>query len=136
MKFPGRTFLPARKAQEISERILGQISEQISGKILGNFVQQKGGAKYRTTNRGSKKFEMVLYSVRGPYDHPSVANPFSPYSIQKRPEPQICPKFMPTIVFSEFQSVGPQIRRKFVENLSGNCRFSNFRQIFDKFGSR
>ena len=29
----------------------------------------------------------------------SVAKPFSPYSIQKRPEPQICPKFVPAIVF-------------------------------------
>ena len=29
----GRTFLPARKAREISERISGQISEQISGNI-------------------------------------------------------------------------------------------------------
>ena len=25
------------------------------------------------------------------------ANPFSPYSIQKRPEPQICPKFVPRL---------------------------------------
>ena len=31
VKFGGRTFLPARKAREISERISGQISEQISG---------------------------------------------------------------------------------------------------------
>ena len=29
---------------------------------------------------------------------PSVANPFSPYSVQKHPEPQICPKFVPAIV--------------------------------------
>ena len=28
-----------------------------------------------------------------------VAQPFSPYSIQKRPEPQICPKFVPAIVW-------------------------------------
>ena len=33
VKFGGRTFLPGRKAREISERISGQISEQISGKI-------------------------------------------------------------------------------------------------------
>ena len=33
VKIGGRTFLPARKAREISERISGQISEQISGKI-------------------------------------------------------------------------------------------------------
>ena len=33
VKFGGRTFLPARKAQEISGRISGRISEQISEKI-------------------------------------------------------------------------------------------------------
>ena len=33
VKFGGRTFLPARTAREISERISGQVSEKISGKI-------------------------------------------------------------------------------------------------------
>ena len=28
-----------------------------------------------------------------------VVNPFPPYSLQKRPKPQICPKFVPAIVF-------------------------------------
>ena len=28
----------------------------------------------------------------------TVANPFPPYSLQKRPKPQICPKFVPAIV--------------------------------------
>ena len=28
-----------------------------------------------------------------------LVNPLSPYSIQKRPEPQICPKFVSAIVF-------------------------------------
>ena len=37
---------------------------------------------------------------------PKLANPFSPYSIQKRPKPQICPKFVPAIVFGGFQSGG------------------------------
>ena len=27
-----------------------------------------------------------------------IANPFPPYSLQKRPKPQICPKFVPAIV--------------------------------------
>ena len=50
VKFLGRTFLPARKARNISGRISGRISEQISEKFsdfatfFGNFVQQKGGA--------------------------------------------------------------------------------------------
>ena len=30
---------------------------------------------------------------------PKFANPFPPYSFQKRPESQICPKFVPAIVF-------------------------------------
>ena len=57
VKFGGRTFLPARKAREISGRISGPISEQISEQIsektsfqiwrlfFGNFIQRKGGAK-------------------------------------------------------------------------------------------
>ena len=59
VKFGGRTFLPARKAREISETISGQIPEQISGRVsetsfqisrffFGNFVQQKGGANEMT----------------------------------------------------------------------------------------
>ena len=31
--------------------------------------------------------------------HSTIAKPFFPYSVQKRPEPQICPKFVPAIVF-------------------------------------
>ena len=47
MKLGARTFLPTRKAQEISGRIQGEISEkfsetlfQISRLFFGNFVQQ------------------------------------------------------------------------------------------------
>ena len=67
----------------------------------------------------------------------ALRNPFSPHSIQKRPEPQICPNFVPTIVFRGSNQGDPNLSKicpKF-ENLSGNCRFSNFRHIFDKFGS-
>ena len=39
VKFGGRTFLPAGKAQEISGRFSGQISEQISGKFLATLFQ-------------------------------------------------------------------------------------------------
>ena len=64
-----------------------------------------------------------------------LANPFSPYSIQKRPEPQICPKFVPTIVFRG-SNQGDQnlskICRKFVENLKICLEIVVF-QIFDKF---
>ena len=58
-------------------------------------------------------------------------------AFKKCPEPQICPKFVPTIVFRGSNQGD--------KNLSKNCRkfekrqfpdkFSNFRQFFDKFGS-
>ena len=43
-----------------------------------------------------------------------VAKPFSPYSIQKRPESQICPKFVPAIVFGG-SSQGVKNLKKIVE---------------------
>ena len=43
-----------------------------------------------------------------------LANPFSPYSIQKRPEPQICPKFVPTIDFGG-SNRGTEICQTFVK---------------------
>ena len=42
-----------------------------------------------------------------------IANPFSPYSIQKCPEPRICSKFVPAIVFGGSSQGG----LKFVKNL-------------------
>ena len=69
--------------------------------------------------------------------HSFLANPFSPYSIQKRPEPQISRKFVPTIVFRGSNQGDPnlsKICRKF-EKRQFPDKFSNFRQIFDKFGS-
>ena len=50
VKLLGKTFRLARKALEISGRILGQISEKISetsfqiSHFFGNFLQQKGSA--------------------------------------------------------------------------------------------
>ena len=84
-----------------------------------------------------------------------LANPFPPYSFQKRPEPQICPKFVPAIVFGG-SSQGDWNLSKICQNLSENYRFfSNFDkfltnssppdwnppkqspgQILDKFGVR
>ena len=61
-----------------------------------------------------------------------LRTPFSPYSIQKHPEPQICPKICPSDCFSGFQSGG----LKFVKNLSKfvrNCRFSNFNKFLTNF---
>ena len=36
---------------------------------------------------------------------------FSPYSIQKRPEPQICPKFVPAIVFGGSSQVAKNLKK-------------------------
>ena len=61
----------------------------------------------------------------------NLANPFSPYSIQKRPEPQICPKFVPTIVFRGSNQQDP--------NFSKICRKIEIcpeivvLQFYDKF---
>ena len=43
-----------------------------------------------------------------------VANPFCPYSIQKCPEPQICSKFVPAIVFGGSRQ-GAEICQKLVK---------------------
>ena len=41
-----------------------------------------------------------------------LRNLFPPYSIQERPEPQICQKFVPAIVFWGFQSRGQKLEKK------------------------
>ena len=57
----------------------------------------------------------------------SACEPSRPLQHSKMPRTPNLPKICPDDCFSGFQSGGP--------NLSRNCRFSNFRQIFDKFGS-
>ena len=62
-----------------------------------------------------------------------IAKPFSPYSIQKRPEPQICPKFVPAIVFGG-SSPGVKNLKKFVKICLKIAVFqilTIFFQIFD-----
>ena len=54
---------------------------------------------------------------------PWVANPPTPYSIQERPEPKICPtKYVPVIIF-EGSSQGDWNSSNILSNLSENCRF-------------
>ena len=56
-------------------------------------------------------------------------NPFPRlYSLQKRPKPQICPKFVPAIVFGGSSQV-TEICEKSVKIL----KYGNFRTNFDKF---
>ena len=55
---------------------------------------------------------VALHSAQNiPYCALGIANPFSPYSIQKRPEPQICPKFVPTIVFRSSNQGDPKLSK-------------------------
>ena len=61
-----------------------------------------------------------------------VANPVSPYSIEKRSEPQICPKFVQAIVLGSSQ--GDWNLSKICQNLSENCIFQIW-PVFDKFQS-
>ena len=50
---------------------------------------------------------------------------------------QICKPLSPLTAFNK-NAPSPKfvknVLENVLENLSGNCRFSNFRQIFDKFG--
>ena len=62
------------------------------------------------------------------------ANPFSPYSIQERPEPPICPTFVPAIVFGGSSQGGWNVSKIF-QNLSAKLPFFKFWQILDKFQS-
>ena len=58
-----------------------------------------------------------------------LANPFPPYSLQKRPKPQICAKFVPAIFLGG--PSGTEIWKKLSKFENGNFRtnFDNFFQI-------
>ena len=77
----------------------------------------------------SKSFGRESWSWSSSFSFPTkVANPFSPYSIQKRPKSQICSKFVPAIVFggsSQGLKVGKICQQK--------LKNGNFRTNFDKF---
>ena len=62
---------------------------------------------------------------------PLLAKPFSPYSIQKRPEPQICQKFVAAIVVGGSSQGVKNLKKlsKFVWKL----RFFKFWQFFSNF---
>ena len=64
-----------------------------------------------------------------------LANPSAPYSIQKCPELQLCPKFVPTFVFHASNQGGAKICQKFVEKLKicPETVVYNFSTNFDKF---
>ena len=57
------------------------------------------------------------------------ANPFPPYSLQKRPKPQICPKFVPAIVLGGSSQGGAEIWKK----LPKFVRFQTILTIFSRF---
>ena len=82
------------------------------------------GASHEKFHAAPSKKQALL---EGPLP-PRIAKPFSPYSIQKRPKPQICPKFVAAIVFGG-SSQGGQKFAKVCQNLSENYHF----QILTKF---
>ena len=68
--------------------------------------------------------------------HPNIANLFSLTAFKKRPEPQICRKFVSNLSRRLFLGVpirGAGFCQKFDQNLSENYRFSNVDEMFDKF---
>ena len=80
----------------------------------------------------SKRDSLQVAMWHSPEPMRTNAKPFPPYSIQKRPEPQICPKFVPAIVFWGFQSGGQKFEIN-CQNLSENDGFSNFDKFFQIF---
>ena len=79
VKFWGRTFPPARKAQKMSGQISGQISEKISEKFSEisfqisrlfseNFVQQKGGANKWAFTGSQASFGLGQLSLSAPFN--------------------------------------------------------------------
>ena len=179
-KFPGTKFLgtfgppPTEKTEKIG-KIKGTLVRKVPGNLrsqefvffLGRFFCPlfSSGTPEVQTQEAATAFSSFLkiLSVRVRFGGVSecgwdriseVANPFPPYSIQKSPEPQICPKFVPAIVFGG-SSQGDWNLSKICQNLSENYRFSNFDkfltnsspldwnpqkqspgQILDKFGVR
>ena len=61
-----------------------------------------------------------------------TAKRLSPYSIQKRPEPQLCPKVVPAIAFGG-SSQGDWNLSKIYQYMSGNYRFSKFEKVLTNF---
>ena len=61
-----------------------------------------------------------------------VENPPDPYSIKKCPEPQICQKFVPTIVFRGSNQGDPNFS-KICQKFEKRQFFAQIFEIFDKF---
>ena len=87
-----------------------------------------GGIVQNCTNKsGIQDWGICARVASGANSLINVAKPFSPFnSIQKRPEPQICPKFVPAIVFGGSVR-GSKSCEEFVKN-------GNFRQILTNLG--
>ena len=54
--------------------------------------------KQAAVTLGEDQNRVVLKELVMQVPDASIANPFPPYSLQKRQKPQICPKFVPAIV--------------------------------------
>ena len=89
------------------------IPEELSWYVLRNFLQE------------------LWKDPRNSHSLLRLAKPFSPYSIQKHPEPQICPKLSQRL-FSWVPVRGSQIWKK-CQSLSEIYSFSNFDTFFQIF---
>ena len=136
-------------SEKVLERVLGK---GFWGRGSGEGVLRRGSAMGFTVKKGSEKGSQKGFwegNFQVPRTRPLVeyaplgvrptwiANPFPPYSFQKRPEPQICPKSVPAIVFGG-SSQGDWNLSKICQNLQKFVRklpFFKFWQIFDQFQS-
>ena len=101
------------KFRSVGTKILAKVREKTKGRQLKGKIVSEFFTLFR-------KFSHIFRSCPRTFPFKTkVANPPAPYSIQKCPEPQVCQKFVPTIVFSGFQSGGP----KYVKHLSNIWKF-------------
>ena len=122
-KFP---FWRGAVRGEVFREVCGEVFHEVFGLVLlGHSEQRKASAKTSASIPMSLHNKLAKFqgktSWRGSagghspnQTHPMLANPFSPYSIQKRPKPQICPKFAPAIVLGG-SSQGAWNLEKFVK---------------------
>ena len=102
------------------------------GRLL--YIDDNQLAEQNTSDCMLNKCLIVVRGVRATTT--SVANPPAPYSIQKCPEPQICPKFFPMIVFRGSSHRDPNLSKicpkieKLVRKLSMFDVWTNFWQIW------
>ena len=101
---------------------------EIPGKEGKNAQKSKEFLAREKSKETQKSKEKKIRESCCPLKRPQTKPPPTRYSVQKRRKPQICPKFVPMIVFQGFPRRGTEICPKVVV-------FQNFWHLFDKFRS-